>query len=363
MVEFITISLVFLFFYAFLLFVISYFILKSKPASGQVVNEVFVSVIIAVRNEEKNISTLIESLKKQKSGFFDVTICDDHSTDKTIEIAQALISGDSRFKLVKSTGNGKKKALLKAASHSRGNYFLFTDGDCIPSAGWVESFRTVFRLGFTGACGVVKFHGRGSALLNLEFSALLAVTRGCISGGNPILANGASFGIKASEFTRITSEADYLNHPGGDDIFIIQRLNPATITFISHKNAFVFTESPEGLRDFIRQRTRWASKFGKMKSNLVSLIMVFVAIITWLPLISILLAVLKPEMAYFCASIVTAKFLIDFLFLFLASRLTESLKSLFWFPVAEMLYPFYLLIIGFLSFSKSMIWKGRVWKI
>src|SRR3954470_21457558 len=60
------------------------FVLPEKQAS------VFISVIIAARNEEQNIPTLLQSLQDQQypKHLYEVIIIDDHSTDNTWPLLQ-----------------------------------------------------------------------------------------------------------------------------------------------------------------------------------------------------------------------------------------------------------------------------------
>ncbi len=60
------------------------FVLPEKQAS------VFISVIIAARNEENNIQELLQSLHAQQypKELYEVIIIDDHSTDNTWQLLQ-----------------------------------------------------------------------------------------------------------------------------------------------------------------------------------------------------------------------------------------------------------------------------------
>ncbi len=87
-----------LFFFLFFLFMVVYAVLINyyHSAWNQLpefvppgkAGPVFISVIIAARNEEQNIPTLLQSLYDQQypKHLYEVIIIDDHSTDKTWEL-------------------------------------------------------------------------------------------------------------------------------------------------------------------------------------------------------------------------------------------------------------------------------------
>ena len=89
--------------------------LKEKFYFIDIKNIVKVSVLIAVRNEEKNIVKLLQSLYNQTfpKEFFEVIIVDDHSVDNTRKYIEEFINNhkDINIKLLKAESEGKKKAI------------------------------------------------------------------------------------------------------------------------------------------------------------------------------------------------------------------------------------------------------------
>src|SRR3982751_2546102 len=64
---------------------------------------VFISVIIAARNEEKNIQALLQSLEAQQypKEYYEVIIIDDHSTDATWSLLQAMSFAQMQVKFIR----------------------------------------------------------------------------------------------------------------------------------------------------------------------------------------------------------------------------------------------------------------------
>ena len=75
-----------------------------------------VSVLIAARNEGKNIEKLLQSLYNQSfdKEKFEVIIVDDHSTDDTSDVSENFraLHPEMNLKLLKATGSGKKTSHL-----------------------------------------------------------------------------------------------------------------------------------------------------------------------------------------------------------------------------------------------------------
>jgi len=91
-----------------------------------------VSVIIPARNEEANLGTCLESLTQQGRFSFEIIVVDDHSTDRTKEIAKSfagvqVIDADT----VPAGWTGKNNALASGVRVAQTDWFLFTDADTV----------------------------------------------------------------------------------------------------------------------------------------------------------------------------------------------------------------------------------------
>ena len=92
-----------------------------------------VSVVVTVRNEERNIRHLLDSLVPQQ-GLKEVVVVDADSSDDTAAIARSY-EGSLPVRVVVercSRGGGRNIG----ASLARGELLAFTDGDCIANPFW-----------------------------------------------------------------------------------------------------------------------------------------------------------------------------------------------------------------------------------
>jgi glycosyltransferase involved in cell wall biosynthesis len=94
------------------------------------------SVIIPARNEEASLDTCLESLVSQTGIDFEIIVVNDHSTDRTREIAES-------FKNVRVIDagplpegwTGKNNAVATGARLATGEWLLFTDSDTVHTPG------------------------------------------------------------------------------------------------------------------------------------------------------------------------------------------------------------------------------------
>jgi glycosyltransferase involved in cell wall biosynthesis len=91
-----------------------------------------VSVIVPARNEEACLGECLASLVAQTGVAFEIIVVDDHSTDRTCEIA-ASFSGVRVIDAgpLPADWTGKNNAVAAGAREARGAWLLFTDADTV----------------------------------------------------------------------------------------------------------------------------------------------------------------------------------------------------------------------------------------
>jgi len=93
-----------------------------------------VSVIVPARNEEACLGACLESLTAQDGVAFEIIVVDDHSTDRTREIARSF--SNQQVRVVEASPlpagwTGKNNAVTAGSRAARGEWLLFTDADTI----------------------------------------------------------------------------------------------------------------------------------------------------------------------------------------------------------------------------------------
>lgn len=117
-------------------------------------NDVLVSVIMAVYNEEKFLIDAIRSVQAQTEEMWELVIVDDFSSDGSYAIAETEAEKDSRIIVMKNPGKGKVSAFNSAVERASGRYVHLFAGDDVLDSKCLE--RCVQKLMETGLGAV--FH-------------------------------------------------------------------------------------------------------------------------------------------------------------------------------------------------------------
>lgn len=93
-----------------------------------------ISVLIPARDEEASIEACARSVLANRAVDFELLIFDDHSTDRTSEIARRLQAEDDRVRLLEAPElpagwSGKQRACQILADHAEHDWLLFLDAD------------------------------------------------------------------------------------------------------------------------------------------------------------------------------------------------------------------------------------------
>jgi len=122
-------------------------VIKRRTTPGRPL----VSVLIPARNEENNISNILNDLKNQSYRNIEIIVFNDQSTDRTKELTTNFIKSDERFRLIDSEGLppewlGKSYACHQLAHNAKGEWMLFLDADVRVKSGLIESALSEMKL-------------------------------------------------------------------------------------------------------------------------------------------------------------------------------------------------------------------------
>ncbi|HAP02104.1 MAG TPA: glycosyl transferase, partial [Bacteroidetes bacterium] len=160
------------------------------------------AVIIAARNEEKNILNVLRDVLSQDypSDKMEVIVVDDFSSDKTAERTKEI--SDSRVKLIQMKNemsnekySSKKKSIETAVAKTNAELIVTTDADCRMNSNWLKSLVACYELkGKQFIMGAVKFHGEKNLferMQSLDFLGYMGIACGSLFWRMPALCNGA----------------------------------------------------------------------------------------------------------------------------------------------------------------------------
>ena len=102
----------------------------------------FISVVVTVRNEEKRIGNLLDSLVLQE-GPFEVVIVDAYSQDRTCDIVREYAGKYDNIHL-HLKGGTRGVGRNYGVEMAQGDVVAFVDGDCIANPFWLREIRSSF---------------------------------------------------------------------------------------------------------------------------------------------------------------------------------------------------------------------------
>lgn len=234
-----------------------------------------ITVIIAARNEERQLPELIAALDMQSHPDFEVLIIDDVSEDNTAAVIESAAVSRPWLRLIrisKPVFPRKKSALtvgIKAATH---DILAFTDADCRPPPQWLSLLAAAHDRHSGAGHGddiVVVGHAvfdqkrgilnRFARYISLITSFQAAATIGL---GIPFMAFGTNLSYRKRTFEHVGGYADGMASLSGDDDLFVQRVHAegaARIVWFQNPGGVVRTRAKATARSWLVQKKRHAS--------------------------------------------------------------------------------------------------------
>lgn len=328
-----------------------------------------VSVLIAARNEGKNIEKLLQSLYNQTFAKenFEVIVVDDHSDDETSEIAERfkVSHPEMSLKLLKATGSGKKQAISQALHAADNEVVIVTDADCELPAKWIEKMLAFYiAKDLKMLLGPVLLSPADTLfekLQVLEHMSLIASTAGSAAIGMPVMCNGANMMYDRKSALNVEKDRTDMKLASGDDMFLMEqfiaRYGSKAIGFFLNREVIVKTATMPNLKAFFRQRTRWTSKT-KAYTNWKIIATALTIFLFNLSIVFFFVAgFFMPVFWAFYVLYVIMKTLIDYPIIRRISAFMKQKKLKFWTLPLEFIYPFYVVFTAFAGMFTKVRWK------
>lgn len=331
------------------------------------------SVIIPVRNEERTIGVLLSDLQRQTLGkiHFEVLVVNDASTDATEEIINDFRNQQALdLKLISladvAVKSPKKRAITEALKVASGQLIVTTDGDCRVGERWLEMIvQTYLQTNAKFISGPVTFLDEKSGFdifQTIEFASLIGTGACLLEAGYPTMCNGANLAYQRAAFDAVGGYEGVDQIASGDDEFLLQKIHqrfPASSVFMKNQEAIVRTHTQENPQAFYRQRVRWASKWAVNRRIATMTVALFVFAVNVLTIVFLTAALREGLQNIGLNTILMLKYLPELLFLGLIISFLRKCTFLWYIPFVQLFYPFYVLLFGLAAQQKGYEWKGR----
>lgn len=249
-----------------------YVIGLKYPFRPKNVNRPFVSVVIAAKNEEKQLPGLLASLAEQDypADRYEIIIIDNESEDKSLAILKEAERKNPNLKILSTHGIVSDFTLKKAAmnlgiENANGEIILTTDADCKLQSGWISSMAGCFDVEVGMVAGYGRFQYNRRIFHRLQaLDYLMLMTAECATLNLNLVwgCAGNCLAFRKSLFRDVGGYKDIRDRIGGDDSLfmqIIKKKSSSKIVFNFDPSAVVRTQPVDTLFDLIRQRARWAA--------------------------------------------------------------------------------------------------------
>ncbi len=336
---------------------------SQHQATGQ---KTSFAVLVAFRNEAKNLPSLLLSLFNQTDSDFEIILINDHSEDEFETVISQFNLPNLRV-LHLDKKEGKKAAIQEGIRHTQADWILFTDADCKLPPNWVASYRQQILNSpnlkmIYGAVIFDSTNGFWQKLFSLDFSSLVASGISFKGLKHPIYCNAANMAVSKEVYEQPQFSFNE-KYASGDDVFLLQfiRKHWGVSQIQVNQNAVVTTVSPQNLKEFIWQRIRWGGKSKSYQGLWSKFVPLYVLGVNMYSLFLLLMGVFAGQWKYFVI-FMALRLILDNLYvsLFYRKYNPQSSDLIYALPFL-LLYPFYIVSAAAMSLG-SYQWKGRVLK-
>ena len=347
---------------------------KPKVKANAATLSTKVTLLIAARNEEENITLTIEDILAQDfpKHLLEVIIVDDHSTDRTAEIISSYSSQGIKLLQMNEAqklNSYKKKAIAEAIKLSTSDLMVATDADCRMGPKWLSSvvsyYETEQPVMISSPVAYFQEKSLFERLQTLEFSYLIGIGASFIGNGRASTCNGANFAYRKDVFYEVGGFAGIDDLASGDDELLLQKVAeryPGRIGFLKEREAIVYTHAKPTLADFLQQRRRWASKSTKYKDKSVVALAVGIWLFNLSMLINACLSFYSITFLQLFGMQLLLKYLFETAFLLPITTFFKRSGLIGLLLILSPIHILYFVYVGLIGNTSKYQWKGRVVK-
>ena len=218
-----------------------------------------VSIIVPAYNEELVLENCVKSLLKLDYPSFEVIVVDDGSSDATATIGKKLEAEYPQVRCLLKSNGGKANALNYGIEHASGEIIVCIDADSIFDSKALFHLTLPFADPNVGAVGgnvkvanrskVLNIHQATEYIVGLNIQRRAFAQLDCMQ-----VISGAIGAFKKDVLLEI---GGYSTDTIVEDMDITVSIAKAGYKVRFNAYAIAYTESPESITDFIKQRYRW----------------------------------------------------------------------------------------------------------
>lgn len=217
-----------------------------------------ISIIVPAYNEEKTITSTIQSLQEIDYPNYEIIIVDDGSTDQTYQ--KAIQTQNSRIKIIHQQNKGKPNALNTGIAQSSGDVILTVDADTTLHKDALTKIASHFahnpKVGaIAGNVKIKREHTILNTLQSAEYATGINLVRKAQSFLGCVLVVPGP--IAAIRKEAIQQAGGFSEETFAEDFDITLATLKAGYRIEYEEASLAYTDSPKNISDLIKQRRRW----------------------------------------------------------------------------------------------------------
>lgn len=342
----------------------------KKLRAGRNEKQKMVSVIVAARNEEKNLLNCLHALTRQNypHDLFEIIIINDRSEDTTGEIIRGFCERQPNATWIeipktRRSASPKKWALSQGIDRAAGEILCFTDADCEPSPAWISEIVRCFEpdvemvAGFSPLISEKKNFPGG--IIELDSLAASTLAAAALGQGRGVTCNGRNLAYTKKIYQTVNGFQKIAHSLSGDDdlfLHLVQAEKPGSVRFCLSPGSIVPAQRLTGIRAFLRQRRRHISAGGKYPFG-IKLGYFFYHASNFVLFTGFLLSGFENQNFLWAFAVLSAKFFGDFFVIYNFTKLMNYRKPLRYWFAWEFYFYFLNSFVGPTSFVGKVRWK------
>lgn len=228
-----------------------------------------IDIVISAFNEEDVIIGTINNLLNIDYPEFRIIVIDDGSTDNTLDLLKKNYRHHPQIKILSKDNKGKAVALNHALTYSDSEVVAFVDADTYVKRNFLtlvsSSFEDERAIAMAGYLRVRNLTNCLTIGQDAEYITALNLERETFEKINTLTTIPGAVCAYRKDF--LQNLGGFRNKTLTEDCDLTLKILNANLKVNNERRAIAYTEAPETIRMFIRQRIRW--DYGLMQNLII----------------------------------------------------------------------------------------------
>ncbi len=264
---------------------------RTKPS------EIFFSIIVPVYNRPDEIADLLASLESQTDKGFEIIIVEDGSSVRCQDQAEAF-ARSLNLQYFYKENEGRSPARNFGIEHSKGDYLVFVDSDCILPPDYISQLRKALTENYSDCFGGpdAAHESFSDTQKAINYSMTSFLTTGGIRGGKIQLEKFVPRTFNTGFSREVYESVGGFREMFSEDIDMSTRIRLAGFSIALFRNVRVFHKRRIDMKKFWRQ----VHVFGMSRITLQLLYPGSMKLVHWLPALFVIFSIAFIIGSFFC---------------------------------------------------------------